>query len=312
MYCHKLKKRGINAPTLSHNQTMEKENQQNQVQTKDISTQNPDCLTKTEAEEYRLYKQRKRLDDAAAAMTKTQTQVAGCDDVQLICQRARRLKQAAVRVPLSKLAQAKYYLSGSDVALDCAVGGNGETLAKVKAYEARIAARHKAKEITVPIAPSLLDSCRYGDIRREIRRVKRAVGKADLKVRVERTHSPTALSTVARIACDLGAKYFSVPYFDGCERLKNDLLGECRLEVTDVRSIDKFQKMLTMGVSRIGVERAFETYTQLLKDSVEEKKQATVYETNKENTLKQEVKKEGDKSDKEYYCFLENGELKFL
>jgi hypothetical protein len=79
-----------------------------------------------------------------------------------------------------------------------------------------------------------------------------------------------------------------------------------------VRSIDKFQKMLTMGVSRIGVERAFETYTQLLKDSVEEKKQATVYETNKENTLKQEVKKEGDKSDKDYYCFLENGELKFL
>lgn len=267
---------------MSHNPTMENTVKQNQTPTNENT-----LLSHAEAEEYRLYKQRKRLSDAAAALAKTQTLVKMEDDVQLICQRARRLKQAAVCVPPSKLTQAQYYLSGSEVSVNCLVGGNGETFTKVKAYEARQVAKRKVNEITLTIAPSLLDACRYGEIRREIRRIKRAVGKTNLKVRVEKTYSPTALSRIARIACEAGAKFFSVPYFEGCERLKNDLTGECRLEITNVHALDKFKKMLAMGVGRIGVDRAFEMYTQLLKEGEEKQKEDTRYASNKEQTQKQ-------------------------
>lgn len=227
-------------------------------------------ISQKDAEEYRVYKRRKKLGEISAAISATESSLLDGEDVQKVCERAVRLRQTAVKIPASKLTQAAYYLAGSKVALDCVVGGDGETLSKVKAYEARLAVRKKAREITAVVTPSFLAACRYGEIKKELRRIARAIGKAKLKVRVDCVSYNASLSRVARVACEVGATYFSVPYFAGCERLRLDLTGGCKLEVSGVETTEEFKKLTEIGVGRIVTDKAWEIYSQLLKEADEE------------------------------------------
>ena len=164
---------GINPLPLSHNRYMEKQTIEMQTLTEDKGVR----ISRQEAEEYRTYKRKKLQADVANALAKSESSILNGEDVQRVCDRAIRLRQAAVKVPLTRLALASRYLAGSKVKLDCVVGGTGETLTKIKAIEAKIAAKKKASEITVIVAPSLVDGCRYGEIRRELKKVRRAAGK---------------------------------------------------------------------------------------------------------------------------------------
>ena len=328
---------GINARSLSHTQTMEKQTQQNGVSTKEkeVSTERGVLLSAGDAEEFRAYKRRKKIAEVSSAIARSEASLLGGDDVQRVCERATRLNQAAIKLPVTKLSQAKYYLATGRVQLDCHIGGDGETMAKVKAYETRLAVRRGANEITVPVTPSLVDSCRYSVIRKEIRKVVRAAGRANVKVRMEKTNSPTALSRVARIACETGAKYFSVPYFKGCERLRLDLTHGCQLEVSDVEETDEFRRLTAEGVGRIVTDRAWEIYSQWLKEACEAPLSAAVQALPEKAEQKQPlpapalpqttivptpvVAKEGTNvsdvvknSETEYCCRLEGESLKFL
>ncbi|MBQ8308973.1 MAG: hypothetical protein IJX96_03975 [Clostridia bacterium] len=256
---------------------MEQENAlQNETPTKENDNQGV-VISEREAEEYRAYKRRKKQNEVASAIAVSEGTLLEGADIQRVCDRAIRLGQSAVKVPLSKLEKAATYLSGSKVKLDCVVGGTGETLAKVKAFETRLAVRRKASEITVIVAPSLIDGCRYGEIRKELKRLRRAAGKATLKVRVEEAALPV-LGRVAKLASELGIQYFSIPYFHGCERLRIDLMNGCRLEVSGVESTEEFKKLRAAGVGRIVTDRAWEIYSEWL------------LEVNSEQTQKQEEK----------------------
>lgn len=306
--------------------------------------QNGVFLSPKDAEEYRQYKRRKKLNEIASAISETESSLLDGEDVQRVCERAVRLRQAAVKTPPSKLTQAAYYLSGSNVALDCAIGGTGETLPRVKAYEARLAVKKHAREITVSITPSFLDSCRYSEIRKELKRVARVRGKAKMKVRLENTSHPTAVARVARIACEVGASFFSVPYFQGCERIRLDLTGGCGLEVSGVETTAQFEKLKEAGVGRIVTDRAWEIYSELLKRAEEESlalfaEHKRAETPSPETPLKKEENSEAKKepatektsappvvngllspvcpspassSETEYRCRLEGTQLKFL
>ncbi len=223
----------------------------------------------TEAEEYRNYKKKKKQNEIAAAFTLSESSIVGGVDVRRVCERAARLRQPTIKVPLTKMTQAAYYLAGSGVKVDCVVGGGGETVSKVKLCEARLAVRRKAAEITLVVTPSFVENCRYGEIRKELRKVRRLIGRRDLKVRVDFLASPTALSRVARIASEAGAKFFSVPYYNGCERLRQDLSFGCRLEVSDVNELSDFRHLRAAGVARIVTDRAWEMYNEWLASEAE-------------------------------------------
>lgn len=255
---------------------MERNTQQTLVSTKESAKQaEPQnradpagvFLTPTDAEEYRLYKKRKKLTEISTAISRCVSFLSDGEDIQRVCERAARLRIAAVKTPPSKLVQTACYLANSTVKIDCIVGGNGETLAKVKAYETRLALRKKASEITLVLAPSNVDGCRYGEIRREVKRMRRAAGKAAVKVRVDKISSPTSLARIARIASDCGAKYFSVPYFTGCEKLRLDLTNGCLLEVSGVEDLEIFRKLTEIGVARIVTNRAWEIYSEWLQEA---------------------------------------------
>lgn len=222
-------------------------------------------LNATEAEEFRLYQKRKRLNEISSALTRSVSTLTGGEDVQRTCERAVRLRQIAVKTPLSKLAQAALYLADGRVRLDCVIGGTGETLTKVKQYETRLALK-KAQEITLLITPSHLDACRYNEIRREIKKIVKTAGKAGVKVRVEKSYPSAVLSRLARIACECRARYLSVPFFAGCEKLRLDLTGGCALEVTDVQTLADYRKLTDAGVGRIVTDRAWEIYSEWLRE----------------------------------------------
>ena len=298
-------------------------------------------ISKRDAEEYRSFKKQKAISLITSSIQKSQGSLLSCADIQKVCERAVRFRQSAVQTPLSKISQAALYLGASGVKLDCVVGGTGETIAKVKAFEARKAVRMHAKEITLVITPSLVDACRYGEIKKEIKRVRRAVKKADLKVRIEKLYPPTVLSRLARLCSETGVKFFSVPYFIGCERLRLDVTRDCGVEVFGVETLQDYRRLVGAGVRRIITDNAAEFYSAWLcecnetlflelktgeeqaKEGENESGNLVKTEVNTQNTQKIEEKGLGTSisnaceqrscnPETEYKCRLEGSQLKFL
>lgn len=294
-FCHKLEKIGINGQGLSHTHGMEKQTQQNQELTK-ANSEPSLTITSKEAEEYCAYKRQKKISEITSAVSRASFALGDNEDAHRACERAVKLRLAAVKMPPSRLLRNGDIFLRSGVPVDCIVGGTGETLPKVKACEARAVRRLRAQELTVVVTPSLIANCRYGEIKKELRRVCRAAGKTTVKVWVNNTFSHTTLTRVARIACEVGAKYFSVPYFVGCERLRMDLTGGCQLEVSGVDDLETFQRLTLAGVGRIVSERISEINAEWLKEAEKitfpAKKATPVKETQEKEPSKQEVKEE--------------------
>ena len=223
-------------------------------------------LTRSEAEEYCVYKRQRKISEIMSAMRRTESELSQGDSAVKLCEQALRLRQASIRLTPSELLMRGENFIKNGVAVDCIVGGNGETFPCVKAYEAKKAVRAGAKEITLIITPSHILNCRYGELKREIKKVRRAVKRAVLKVRVEKNCPQSAMEKLAKIASEQGAQYFSVPYFIGCEHLQNALLGGCLLEVSGIDSLALFKQMTGAGIGRIVIERAWERYSEWLKE----------------------------------------------
>ena len=107
-------------------------------------------LSPAEAEEFCAYKRQKRISEVLSALTRAELSAGqGISPAELkkISDAASRVNAAAVRVGPLYVAALKG-MPGFRAAVDCIVGGTGETLAKVKAYEAKLAVRAGAGEIT--------------------------------------------------------------------------------------------------------------------------------------------------------------------
>jgi len=232
----------------------------------EYQTQSKVTLTQTEAEEYCAYKRQRKIAEIMSAMRRTESELSLGESAVKLCEQALRLRQAAVRLtPSELLARGDNFLK-SGVGVDCIVGGNGETFPCVKAYEAKRAVKEGAKEITLLVTPSLILHCRYGELKKEIKRVRRAVKRTTLKVRVDRNYPQATMEKLARIASEQGAQYFSLPYFIGCDRLQNVLSGGCLLEVSGIDSLCLFKEMTGAGIGRIVIERAWERYSEWLRE----------------------------------------------
>ena len=259
-----------------------------------------------EAEEFRDFQKRKRLAEIYRLATALETEIGETDDMQRICERAKRLKQSAVRLPLTKISQAKYYLAGSSVALDCVIGGTGETLSRVKEYEAKLALKRGAKELTVRIAPSFIDGCRFAEIKKELKRINKIAGKRAWKVAVDKNDVSTSLARVARIASEAGAAYFCIPYFPGCERLRLELTGKCRLQVSGVSEAELCRRLFSFGIGRVVTSRPWEMYNEWIADT-------EVKKTVRLSSAPVEKKLPSNKGDDEtnYQCRIEGNKLLF-
>ena len=223
-------------------------------------------LTQKEAEEYCAYKRQKKISEIMMAMRRTESELSLNESAVKLCEQAMRLRQAAIKMTPSDLVARGEVFIKSGVRVDCIIGGKGETFASVKAFEAKKAVKAGAKELTLVLTPSLILSCRYTELRREIKRVRKAAKKTILKVRVDKVYPQASLERLARICAEQGVQYFSTPYFAGCERLQTELSRGCLLEISNVDSLVVFKEMAGAGMGRMIVKGAWELYSDWLKE----------------------------------------------
>ena len=252
---------GIYFRFLPHTLGMESENK----------TKSGIVLSPNEAEEYCEFKRQKRIAEVAAELAKSELYAAerdmGIGDLKKIADSAKRVKSAAVRVNPVHVPAMKNLLGASGVFIDCLVGGTGETLVKAKGYEAKLAVRSGAKEITLILCYSAIKSGRTGDTKREIKRVCRAARKAVVKVAADKTLTYAEILRLGQMAADCGAKFLTVEFFPDCGRLKRDLHDSCMLEVTGVETAGDYKTLITAGAERIGTSHAEEIYAELMKEA---------------------------------------------
>ena len=219
-------------------------------------------LSTQEAMEYRDYKRQKKRVEILSALAKSEGVLTGREDAGRISDRAAKIRQAAVRLTPIRLENAAEFFVRRGVAIDCIVGGNGETLAKVKAYEAKTAVKMGAKEITLILSPYQIEHCRYAEIKREIKRVLRAAKKAKIKVSVDKQYPRANMARLARLCGELGVAYCCIPYYNGCEVLRMDMSGGCKLQVSEVENLEQYRRLIGAGVGRIVTARAWEIYNE--------------------------------------------------
>lgn len=209
--------------------------------------------------------------EVAAALTKSEFFAADYTllsaELKRISEGAKRLGAAAVRVNPVLVSSMRNALCGSGVAVDCVVGGTGETTARVKAYEAGRAVKEGAREITLVLCRSALKNGRTGDTKREMKKVRRAARRAIVKVAAEESLGYSEILRLARLASSCGIKYLSVPYFPDCCRLRRDLRDSCMLEVTGVENSADYSALVLAGAERIGTSHAEQIYTELMKEA---------------------------------------------
>lgn len=224
-------------------------------------------ISQREAEEYRAYKRQKKVAEIMAAIARSVSPVGMKDDIKKSVTRASRFRQAAVKVTPVVLGRVQKELQKSRVKLDCVVGGNGETTAKVKAYEGKLAVKGGAKELTLVLSSSHIFTGAYGEMKKEIRQIQRVGKQAKIKVWIDKKYPYPTVARIARFASEMGVDYVCVPYFVGCERLRYDLLRTCGLEVSEVETLADFKKMAAAGVERIVTSHVSEIHAEWMKEA---------------------------------------------
>lgn len=226
-------------------------------------------LSPTEAEEYCKFKREKYIRSVVQAMEKASL----CGEKAISQEDERRLFDLAIRHGAASfqttpcgLPQAKRTLVGRKTAIDCIVGGNGKTLSKVKAYEARLAYRGGAKEITLVLNPDHLQTEKWSEMKKEIKRVSRKARKGIVRVWLDKRENVATFFRFARFFAEAGVGV-SVPYFEGVERLKTTERIKTSVEVRDVETATQYERLAKAGIDRIQTSRLQEIYDELMKEA---------------------------------------------
>lgn len=144
-------------------------------------------LTKAEAAEFTEFKREKRETEISLILGKLYIDASRRETdraaVKHACETAVKLKAAGVVVSPVNVAAARKQGGGRPIC--CLAGGTGESVIAVKKTEAKRALKQGASEIRLVLCYSRLTGGDIGYLKREIRRVRRAVRKGTLVVSLE-------------------------------------------------------------------------------------------------------------------------------
>lgn len=225
-------------------------------------------LSPAEAEEYCAFKRQKRVSEVYVALSKSEveTPIQNTGDVKKACETAKKIGSVAVRLSPNFLPVAFSFLQGSGILLDALVGGTGETLTKVKAYEAKKAIGAGASEITLVLSETAFSSGKTGEVKKEIKKVCKAAKKHPVKVRVF-GGDENAILRLCKLAEGGGAKFLSVPYYVGAEKLRREIGSACMLEITGVETPTDYKTLVLAGVERITTNSGEEIFSSLMDEA---------------------------------------------
>lgn len=185
------------------------------------------------------------------------------------CACARKLKADGVLVSPVNVASARRLLAGSGVRVCCLVGGTGESLISVKKTEAKKAARQGAKEIRLVCCYSALTGGNVPYLKREIKRVRKAVKKCAFVLSLEdHTLGIEQIATGVRAArearadgvCVRGETAYVICAADaGGDKIKVDCSG--------VENAEQLRLLLKTGIARASTGCADRIAEELYRDA---------------------------------------------
>lgn len=168
------------------------------------------------------------------------------------CDAAVKLKAAGVLVSPVNVAAAKKLLAGSEISVNCIVGGTGESLISVKKIETKKAVRLGSAGVRLVLCYSRLTGGGINYLKREVKRVRRAVRKGSLIVSLE-DHSlkEEDVSLGVRAAC--AGKANGVCVRGETElvlRAVKEAAGRLTVEVSGVENAEQLRLLLKAGAVR--------------------------------------------------------------
>ena len=169
-----------------------------------------------------------------------------------ICAFAAKNRLGGVLVSPVNVTSAKRSLAGSGVRVLCIVGGTGETLPAVKKYEAKRAARAGASEIVLTPCHSALFSGNIACLKREIKKVRRAVKLPVVLSLEDRALSEEDIALGTRAACFGGAVGVCVrgePQF--LLRAMECADGKLSVDCYGVENAEQLRSLKSLGAARL-------------------------------------------------------------
>ena len=187
------------------------------------------------------------------------------EEIQVVCDDAKKYGAASVCIPPAFVKQAAEYLDGAVPV--CMVIGfpNGYSTTAVKCMEARDAIQNGAEEIDMVIHVGMVRQGRFDLVEEEIRAVKQACGDRILKVIIE-----TCLLTEAEkrrlchVVMNAGADFIKTSTgfstagatFEDIALFSEEIGGRIGIKAAGgIRSFEDAERFLRLGATRLGTSR---------------------------------------------------------
>lgn len=214
-------------------------------------------LSPAEAAEYGEFKRARREAEISFTLTKLLIDASRREtdrsSLKRACETAVRLNASGVLVSPVNVSAAKKLLGKSETPLCCLVGGTGESLTSVKKIEAKRAIKMGARQIRLILCYSELTSGGFQAVKREIKRLRRAVRKRTLSVSLEdRALNEEEVALGVRAAALAGADAVCVRGESGYVlRAVKEAGGRMTVEATGVENAEQLRLLLKSGAMRV-------------------------------------------------------------
>lgn len=236
-------------------------------------------LSAAEAVEYGEFRRNRREAEIAVSLHKLVVDASRREtdrySLKAACDSAKKFASYGVLVSPVNVASARRGLTGSECYVCCLVGGTGESLMTVKKTEAKKAAAQGAKEIRLVLCYSALRSGNAQYLKREVKKVKRAVKRLPLVVSLEdHSLSEDEVALGVRAATEGGADAVCVRgEVELVLRALRASAGRLRVDAAGAENAEQLRALLKAGASRVSTgcsERVAEEMYQAAQPPAEE------------------------------------------
>ncbi len=185
-------------------------------------------------------------------------------DIKQLCKEAIEYQFFSVCVNGCNVKLAAKFTKKTDVSV-CAVIGFplGAMTTRSKVYEAKNAIKNGADEIDMVLNIGMLKSKQYRVVYKDIRRIKRAIGKKVLKVILETCYlTKDEIKKASEIAVKAKADFVKTSTgfgtggatLDDVQLMKDAVNGKAKIKASGgIRDAITAQKFIDLGVQRLGV-----------------------------------------------------------
>ncbi len=214
-------------------------------------------LSPDEAVEYGEFKRTRREKEVALTLKRLEVDASRRETDRhalfAACDIAQKMEAAAVVVsPVNVSAARRRLGEEGGTVISCVAGGTGESLIAVKKTEAKRAVRQGAGEIRLVPCYSALFGGNFSYLKREIKRVRRAVKKSSLVYSLEdHALGQEEIERGIRAACEAKADAVTV-------RGETDLIvfavktgaGRIRVDASNVENAEQLRMLMKAGAER--------------------------------------------------------------